>query len=79
MSADDTAQGKGVNTMTIVSREELLSEGIELLPTRETLSLSHFGNVATVSATNLALASNAGSCFSVAGASANQAVLVTQL
>jgi hypothetical protein len=79
MSADDTAQGKGVNTMTIVSREELLSEGIDLLPARETLSLSHFGNFANVSATNLALASNAGSCFSIAGASANQAVLVTQL
>ena len=79
MCADENAHGKGVNTMTIVSREELLSEGIELLPTRETLSMSHFGNVANVSATNLALASNAGSCFSIAGASANQAVLVTQL
>jgi hypothetical protein len=40
--------------------------------------MSHWGNFANVSATNLALASNAGSCFSVAGASANQAVLVTQ-
>ncbi len=78
MSADDTAQGKGVNTMTIVSREELLSEGIDLLPARETLSMSHFGNVANVSATNLALASNAGSCLSIAGASANQAVLLSQ-
>lgn len=68
--------GKGVNTMTIVSREELLTEGIELLPTRETLALFNWANV---SATNLALASNAGTLLSMAAAQANQAVIVTQL
>lgn len=61
--------------MTIVSREELLSEGIELLPARETLALA---NWAAVSATNVALATNAGAWLSAATATANQAVIVTQ-
>ncbi len=73
-------QGKGVNTMTTFTSEELLSEAVELLPTRETLSLhSSWGNFANVSATNVALAMNSGGWLSSAAAQANQAVIVTQL
>lgn len=61
--------------MTIPA-EELLAEAVELLPARETLALANWANV---SATNLALAMNAGALFSHATASANQIVLVTQL
>jgi hypothetical protein len=48
---------------------------VEVLPSRETLG---FFNWANVSATNLALASNAGSLLAWAGASANQQVIVQQ-
>jgi hypothetical protein len=67
--------------MTTFTSEELLSEAVELLPTRETLSLHGYGlsNWANVSATNVALAMNAGALLSHATAHANQAVLVTQL
>lgn len=61
--------------MTFVTREELVSEEVELLPSRETLALFNFANV---SATNLALATNTYTWGSFAGASANQAVLVYQ-
>ena len=61
--------------MTFVTREELVSEEVELLPSRETLA---FFNWANVSATNLALATNTYTFGSLAGASANQAVLVYQ-
>lgn len=81
MGRDRSEQGKGVNTMTTFTSEELLSEAAELLPTRETLSLGGhaFGNWANVSATNVALAMNSGAWLSSATASANQAVLVNQL
>ena len=75
-------QGKGVNTMTTFTSEELLSEAVELLPTRETLSMHSYGrwgNFANVSATNVALAMNSGAWLSSAAAQANQAVIVTQL
>ncbi|SES09308.1 hypothetical protein SAMN05216199_1944 [Pedococcus cremeus] len=68
--------------MTTFTSEELLDEAVELLPTRETLSLGHglFGtNWANVSATNVALAMNSGAFLSSATAYANQAVLVNQL
>jgi hypothetical protein len=68
--------GKGVNTMTALSFEELRSEQVELLPSRETLA---FFNWANVSATNLAIAQNTVTLLSLAAASANQAVVVTQL
>ncbi len=61
--------------MTFVTRDELVSEEVELLPTRETLA---FFNWANVSATNLALATNTYTWGSLAGASANQAVFVYQ-
>lgn len=61
--------------MTFVTREELVSEEVELLPSRETLA---FFNWANVSATNLALATNTYTWGSLAGASANQAVFVYQ-
>jgi hypothetical protein len=60
--------------MTFVTSEELLSEDVELLPTRETLA---FINWANVSATNVALAANYGWCGS-ANAYAAQGVLVVQ-
>jgi hypothetical protein len=62
--------------VTTITVDELLNEDIELLPTRETLALANWANV---SATNMALALNAGALFSHATAHANQAVLVTQL
>jgi hypothetical protein len=74
-------QGKGVNTVTTFTSEELLSEAVELLPTRETLSVGygHLGmNWANVSATNVALAMNSGAWLSSAAAQANQAILVNQ-
>lgn len=61
--------------MTFVTRDELVNEEVELLPTRETLA---FFNWANVSATNLALATNTYTWGSLAGASANQAVFVYQ-
>ncbi len=61
--------------MTFVTREELVSEQVELLPSRETLA---FFNWANVSATNLAVASNTYTLFSLAAAEANQAVVVAQ-
>lgn len=61
--------------MTFVTREELVSEEVELLPSRETLA---FFNWANVSATNLSLATNTYTFGSIAAASANQAVLVYQ-
>jgi hypothetical protein len=61
--------------MTFVTREELALEEVELLPARETLA---FLNWANVSATNLALAQNAGTLFSLAAAQANQKVSVRQ-
>ena len=67
--------GEGVNTMTL-SFEELRSEQVELLPSRETLALFNWANV---SATNLAIAQNTYTLASLAAASANQAVVVTQL
>jgi hypothetical protein len=69
-----------VNTVTTFTSQELLDEAVELLPTRETLSLgsSHFGNWASIGATNVALAMNTGTWLSSAHAYANQAVLVNQ-
>lgn len=61
--------------MTFVTREELVREEVELLPSRETLA---FFNYANVYATNAAVAQNTYTLFSLAGASANQAVLVSQ-
>jgi len=68
--------GEGVNTMTAVSFEELRDEQVELLPSRETLA---FANWANVTGTNLAIAQNTVTLLSLAAASANQAVVVTQL
>jgi hypothetical protein len=68
--------GEGVNSMTALSFEELRGEQVELLPSRETLA---FFNWANVSATNLAIAQNTVTLLSLAAASANQAVVVTQL
>jgi hypothetical protein len=67
--------GEGVNTMTALSYEELCSEQIELLPSRETLGLLNWANV---SATNVAISQNSLTLLSLAHASANQAVLVSQ-
>ena len=70
-----------MNTVTTFTSEELLNEAVELLPTRETLSVGygHFGaNWANVSATNVALAMNSGAWLSSAAAQANQAILVNQ-
>ena len=61
--------------MTFVTREELAREEVELLPSRETLA---FFNYANVSATNLAIAQNSYTAFSLAAASAKQAVVVSQ-
>jgi hypothetical protein len=61
--------------MTFVTREELAREEVELLPSRETLA---FINYANVSATNLAIAQNSYTLFSLAAASAKQAVVVSQ-
>lgn len=68
--------------MTTFTSEELLDEAVELIPTRETLSVGygHLGmNWANVGATNVALAMNTGSFLSSAHAYANQAILVNQL
>lgn len=54
---------------------DLASEEIELLPSRETLALF---NLANVTASNLALAINAGGFGSSANAWAGQAVVVFQ-
>jgi hypothetical protein len=61
--------------MTFVTGEELVSEQVELQPSRESLA---FFNWASVSATNLAGASNAYTLFSLAAAEANQVVVVAQ-
>ena len=61
--------------MTALSFEELRSEEIELLPSRETLA---FFNWAHVSATNLAISQNTYTLLSLAHASANQGVIVSQ-
>ena len=61
--------------MTFVTREELVREEVELLPSRETLA---FFNYANVYATNVAVAQNTYTLFSLASAHANQAVLVAQ-
>jgi hypothetical protein len=61
--------------MTFVTREELAREEVELLPSRETLGVFNWANV---SATNLAIAQNAGTLFSLAAAQANQRVSVRQ-
>ncbi len=58
-----------------LAMSDLVSEEIELLPSRETLALV---NVANVTATNLALAINAGSFGSSANAFAGQAIFVLQ-
>jgi hypothetical protein len=67
--------GEGVNTMTAISFEELRSEQVELLPSRETLALFNWANV---SATNLALAQNTATILSAAVANAGQTVIVAQ-
>ena len=61
--------------MTALSFEELRSEEIELLPSRETLSLFNWANV---SATNLAIAQNTATLLSAATALAGQTVIVAQ-
>lgn len=61
--------------MTFVTREELVREEVELLPSRETLALFNWANVG---AQNVALATNSFTLLSLAAASANQAVLVSQ-
>ena len=61
--------------MSALSFEELGSESIELLPSRETLALFNWANV---SATNLAISQNTYTLLSLAHASANQAVVVHQ-
>ncbi len=61
--------------MTALSIEELRGEELELLPSRETLALFSWANV---TATNLAIAQNSATLLSMAHASANQAVIVTQ-
>ena len=61
--------------MTALSFEELRNEEIELLPSRETLA---FFNWANVSATNLAISQNTYTLLSLAHASANQTVVVSQ-
>jgi len=73
-------QGKGVNTVTTFTSEELLSEAVELLPARETLSMGsgHLGNWANISATNVALVVNTNAWLTSAHAFANQAVILNQ-
>jgi hypothetical protein len=61
--------------MTFVTREELVAEEVELLPSRETLA---FFNYANVYATNVAVAQNTYAAFSYADASAYQSVHVYQ-
>ncbi|HEX5428620.1 MAG TPA: hypothetical protein VFX00_09860 [Pedococcus sp.] len=61
--------------MNALTFEELRDESVELLPSRETLG---FWNWANVSATNLAISQNTATLLSLASASANQAVLVSQ-
>jgi hypothetical protein len=61
--------------MTALSFEELRAEEIELLPSRETLGWFNYANV---SATNLAISQNAATFLSLAHASANQIVAVSQ-
>jgi hypothetical protein len=61
--------------MTALTFEELRDESVELLPSRETLSMFNWANV---SATNLAIAQNAATLLSSASAHANQVVLVAQ-
>ena len=61
--------------MTALSFEELRSEQVELLPSRETLGVFNWANV---SATNLAIAQNTLTAFSAAVANAGQAVTVVQ-
>jgi hypothetical protein len=61
--------------MTLVTREELAREEVELLPARETLA---YFNWANVSATNLAIAQNTYTLLSSATASAHQKVYVSQ-
>lgn len=54
---------------------ELEAESVELLPSRETLSLNNWANVY---ASNSSMALNAASYWSNAASSANQAVTVVQ-
>jgi hypothetical protein len=61
--------------MNALTFEELRGESVELLPSRETLG---FWNWANVSATNLAISQNTLTALSLAQASANQVVLVSQ-
>jgi hypothetical protein len=61
--------------MNALTFEELRGESVELLPSRETLG---FWNWANVSATNLAISPNTLTALSLAQASANQVVLVSQ-
>lgn len=61
--------------MTTMTREELAHEQVELLPSRETLAIFNWANV---SATNASVASNTYTLWSLAGSSANQAVVVFQ-
>jgi hypothetical protein len=67
--------GEGVNTMTALSFEELRSEQVELLPSRETLGVFNWANVA---ATNVALAQNTATLLSAAVAGAGQTIVVQQ-
>ncbi|MET1060208.1 MAG: hypothetical protein ABWX84_11445, partial [Nocardioides sp.] len=57
---------------------DLDGERVELLPARETLFVFGNANWANVYASNSSLAFNAGSAFSIAHSSANQAVIVSQ-
>ena len=62
--------------MKELTLQELEGEQVELLPSRETLSLDL--NWADVTATNTSVALNAGSIFSTAHSTALQAVFVQQ-
>lgn len=61
--------------MTTLTSAELLGESLEVLPSKETLSVT---NWAAITATNGALALNAGSRMAEAEATAHQYVIVTQ-
>ena len=61
--------------MTPVTSAELLGESLELLPSKETLSVQGW---ADISAVNSALALNAGSRLAEDAAEAQQFVIVTQ-
>jgi hypothetical protein len=61
--------------MGTISVAELEATTVELLPSRETLA---WINIANITAVNLALAVNAGTFGSVAYASANQLIGVSQ-